>query len=84
MDALNNILKNHPEIDTVYLCVDNDTAGDKTVNRIGNELTERHIEWQRLLPENKDWNEDLAELREQEQTQDFEFIYVKYVSNIDI
>lgn len=72
VDALNNILKNHPEIDTVYLCVDNDTAGDKTVNRIGNELTERHIEWQRLLPENKDWNEDLAELREQEQTQDFD------------
>ncbi len=72
IDALNNILKNHSKIDTVYLCVDNDMAGDKTVNRIGNELTERKIEWQRLLPENKDWNEDLVELREQEQTQDFD------------
>lgn len=72
IDALNNILKNHPEIDTVYLCVDNDTAGDKMVNRIGNELTERKIEWQRLLPENKDWNEDLVELREQEQEQNFD------------
>ena len=72
IDALNNILKNHPQIDIVYLCVDNDTAGDKTVNRIGEELTEKSIEWQRLLPENKDWNEDLVELREQEQEQDFD------------
>lgn len=70
VDALNNILKNHPEIDTVYLCVDNDTAGDKTVKRIGEELTERNIQWQRLLPENKDWNEDLVELKEEGQGMD--------------
>lgn len=71
VDALNNILKHHPQIDTVYLCVDNDVAGDKTVKRIGDELTERNMQWQRLLPENKDWNEDLVELREQEQDQGF-------------
>jgi len=34
----------------------------------------KSIEWQRLLPENKDWNEDLVELREQEQEQNFEMM----------
>ena len=72
MDALNNILKNHPQIDTVYLCVDNDIAGDKAVKRIGEKLTEKNIQWQRLLPENKDWNEDLVELRGWGQSQNFD------------
>ncbi len=71
VDALNHILKNHPQIDTVYLCVDNDIAGDKAVKRIGEKLTGRNMQWQRLLPENKDWNEDLVELREEEQSQNF-------------
>lgn len=69
-DALDNVLKNHENIQKVYLCVDNDDAGYKTANRIGAELTERNVEWYRLLPCNKDWNEDLMALREQEQNFD--------------
>lgn len=61
IDALNNILANNAQIDTVHLCMDNDEAGDKAVNRIGKELTERNIEWDRIIPRNKDWNEDLIE-----------------------
>ena len=43
----------------VYFCVDQDEAGDKIVKRVGEELTEKGIEWDRILPKLKDWNEDL-------------------------
>ncbi|MDO4651057.1 MAG: DUF3991 and toprim domain-containing protein [Eubacteriales bacterium] len=72
IDALKNIMKNNENIERVHLCVDKDEAGDKTVKRIGDELTENGIEWDRIIPENKDWNEDLIQLREQENTQSFE------------
>ena len=45
------------------MCVDRDDAGDKTVKRIGDELNEMGYEWERILPENKDWNEDLRHNR---------------------
>lgn len=52
------------------MCVDRDDAGDKTVKRIGDELNEMGYEWERILPENKDWNEDLT--AGSEQTENFE------------
>lgn len=66
IDALTNILSNNTHIKTVHLCVDNDEAGDKTVKRIGDELTENGVSWDRITPKLKDWNEDLVELCEQE------------------
>lgn len=66
-DALRNVLDTNPDINKVYLCVDKDEAGDKTVNRISPELDERGVEYERLLPEGKDWNEDLLALQQQEQ-----------------
>lgn len=70
IDALKNILSTNEQISKVYMCVDRDDAGDKTVKRIGDELNEMGYEWERILPENKDWNEDLTE--GSEQTENFE------------
>lgn len=70
IDALKNILSTNEQISKVYMCVDRDDAGDKTVKRIGDELNEMGYEWERILPENKDWNEDLT--AESEQTENFE------------
>ena len=70
IDALKNVLSTNEQISKVYICVDRDDAGDKTVKRIGDELNEMGYEWERILPENKDWNEDLT--AESEQTENFE------------
>ena len=70
IDALKNVLNTNEQISKVYMCVDRDDAGDKTVKRIGDELNEMGYEWERILPENKDWNEDLTV--GSEQTENFE------------
>lgn len=70
IDALKNILSTNEQISKVYMCVDRDDAGDKTVKRIGDELNEMGYECERILPENKDWNEDLT--AGSEQTENFE------------
>ncbi len=70
IDALKNVLNTNEQISKVYMCVDRDDAGDKTVKRIGDELNEMGYEWERVFPENKDWNEDLT--AESEQTENFE------------
>lgn len=70
IDALKNVLSTNEQISKVYMCVDRDDAGDKTVKRIGDELNEMGYEWERILPENKDWNEDLTAVSEQ--TENFE------------
>ena len=70
IDALKNVLNTNKQISNVYMCVDRDDAGDKTVKRIGDELNEMGYEWERILPENKDWNEDLT--AGSEQTENFE------------
>ena len=70
IDALKNVLRTNEQISKVYMCVDRDDAGDKTVKRIGDELNEMGYEWERILPENKDWNEDLT--AGSEQTENFE------------
>ena len=70
IDALKNVLTTNEQISKVYMCVDRDDAGNKTVKRIGDELNEMGYEWERILPENKDWNEDLT--AGSEQTENFE------------
>ena len=70
IDALKNVLSTNEQISKVYMCVDRDDAGDKTVKRISDELNEMGYEWERILPENKDWNEDLT--AGSEQTENFE------------
>lgn len=58
-EALNNVLENNPHIKLVHLCLDNDEVGKKTICRIGNELNESDVLWDEIIPQNKDWNEDL-------------------------
>ena len=70
IDALKNVLNTNEQISKVYMCVDRDDAGDKTVKRIGDELNEMGYEWERIFPENKDWNEDLT--AGSDQTENFE------------
>lgn len=70
IDALKNVLNTNEQISKVYMCVDRDDAGDQTVKRIGDELNEMGYEWERVFPENKDWNEDLT--AGSEQTENFE------------
>ena len=53
------ILADHPQIDTVYLCHDSDVDGQKAAVRIANKLTEQGINTEILVPIRKDWNEDL-------------------------
>lgn len=77
IDALKNVLNTNEQISKVYMCVDRDDAGDKTVKRIGNELNEMGYEWERILPENKDWNEDLRHNRlEPHAVQEGEFVAI--------
>ena len=57
--VLFQVLKDNPNIDTVYLCMDNDTAGQAANKRISDKLFIRGIKHEILVPEFKDWNEDL-------------------------
>ena len=52
-------LKNNPQIKNVYLCFDNDQAGQAANQRIFEKLKNMDITAKILIPYNKDWNEDL-------------------------
>ena len=52
-------LKNNPQIKNVYLCFDNDQAGQTANQRIFEKLKNMGITTKILIPYNKDWNEDL-------------------------
>ena len=57
------ILKEHPEIDTVFLCLDHDSAGIEGSYRIAEELHAlgKYGVW-RIQPDYKDWNEDVKSM----------------------
>ena len=48
------------DIDKVYLCLDNDDAGQSANRRIAAKLREQGVEFEILVPTMKDWNEDLT------------------------
>jgi hypothetical protein len=66
--ALNHFLKQHGNINSVCLCLDNDRAGHEAVQRIGKELQGRGYEVSAYLSHYKDWNQQLQETK-QAQTQ---------------
>lgn len=68
-DSLRLMMKDNPNIGKVWLCHDNDEGGEKAVRRISAALKEEHIEHARLTPVNKDWNEDLINLENLEETE---------------
>lgn len=50
-----------PQIQRVYLCMDNDEAGHLACRRIADVLSKKGILTDRVTPEHKDWNDDLIE-----------------------
>ena len=55
-----------PDTQIVYLCLDNDNAGHKASERMAALLQERGVLTQRLMPELKDWNDDLLHGQQEE------------------
>ena len=53
-------MKDIGNIDKVFLCMDNDSAGQEADRRIANKLREQGVEYEILVPTMKDWNEDLT------------------------
>ena len=53
------MLRQLPQLRQVYLCLDNDAAGHAASERMTKLLEERGISAERLVPQQKDWNDDL-------------------------
>ena len=53
------MLEQVPQLDTILLCLDNDEAGHQASRRMREQLKMRYSV-ERLIPENKDWNDDLT------------------------
>lgn len=49
-----------PQHQNVYLCFDNDQAGQLANKRIAEKLNKMNIQNEILIPIHKDWNEDLT------------------------
>lgn len=55
-----------PNTKIVYLCLDNDKTGHAASERMAELLHKRGIMSERLVPELKDWNEDLCHVQKEE------------------
>lgn len=53
-----------PEVKTVHLCLDNDTAGLEAARRMTVQLKEKGLQVIRQVPQRKDWNEELIEIQQ--------------------
>lgn len=60
------LLKDNPNISEVFLCLDNDEPGQAAAKRISDKLFTHGIKATILVPEHKDWNEDLLCLNQDE------------------
>ena len=58
-------IKDNPNISMVFLCLDNDRAGRFAEYRIAEKLRKENIWFGIMLPDGKDWNEQLMAEREQ-------------------
>ena len=67
------MLERMPGINTVFLCLDNDEAGHVASARMAASLKEQGVHSKRLIPQGKDWNDDLTALRKQAQARKQEF-----------
>ena len=62
-------LRQNPKLDTVYLCLDNDDAGNDASDRMTDTLEDMGLEVERLCPVRKDWNDDLLARFEKKENQ---------------
>ena len=53
-------LRQNPKLDMVYLCLDNDNAGNDACDRMTDTLEDMGLDVERLCPVRKDWNDDLC------------------------
>ena len=53
------MLKDNPNIQFVYVAFDNDEAGQTAAQKLCNKLSQQNIPACILVPQYKDWNEDL-------------------------
>ena len=60
------MLRDHPNIQKVILCLDNDSAGWDAADRIADRLEWLGYQTERQVPRLKDWNEDLTMMRKEE------------------
>ena len=52
-------LRQNPKLNMVYLCLDNDEAGEDACDGMLDTLEDMGYDVERLRPEGKDWNDDL-------------------------
>lgn len=57
--AVEQMLKDNGQLKKVYLCLDNDEAGQKGAAKMSDMLFDKGVACRTLVPENKDWNLDL-------------------------
>ncbi|WP_409969118.1 DUF3991 and toprim domain-containing protein [Bengtsoniella intestinalis] len=55
------MLETYPHLQTVALCLDNDTPGHKASSRLETQLQEQGYTVERCLSQGKDWNEDISQ-----------------------
>ena len=79
------MLKDNPNLKTVYLCLDNDNAGQLGCERISKAIHElgEYSVW-RVPPQNKDWDEDLKALNGREAIPAEQIITAETPTNIDL
>lgn len=65
--VLFQMLTDAPNLSTVYLCLDNDEAGQAANQRIAQKLSKQNIRTEILVPPRKDWNEALLHPHESEE-----------------
>ena len=84
-------LSHHPEVDTVFLCQDNDPAGNKMAGALSEKLRQKGYNVTRLAPEGKDFNDDLRkklgmerqDFPEQRQTEETPSEKAQYPDDVD-
>lgn len=65
--GLMQCLENNPDIDKIYLCLDNDKPGQLATERILSKfIYNPYYNCEVLVPKSKDWNEDLISFQEGE------------------
>ena len=62
-NAVLTALKGHSNLSEIIICTDNDVGGIDSADRLSDILKEKgYADIKRILPINKDWNEDLKQL----------------------
>ena len=66
------MIKDNSNIDTIYLCLDNDEAGTRGSQKIADQIHALgNYEIWRLFPRNKDWNEDIQSQNQIDNAEEF-------------